>query len=356
MESDIYQIEYEKDRFKTEKNNFYDTTISYINQTNDERSNEIKNKINYFNNYMNFYLLKLENKIESYKYSINLGKSYIKKIDNYNERLIETKNRFSNYNYEIKNIKSDIQEFRNNINFLKKINPEDVSNPIYLYNQPVYKPDIINYNKLTEKEINKGINMISLQTIFPNVLILITLFLSILVSTFISLNHINSEAKIMLNLIEDVFIHEIFSIYVSSLIIVITPTFFVLLVGNYLFKINIFFNFNLIILIILFLCSTFIFLGMFISYIIKKESITFLLSSFILVFFVFFSGFILPSERMSTIFSYFSSNSPTKIAVSALIKVSFYNQTNIIKEIFIMLEWLLFPFILCISAKKIKNE
>ncbi|MFP4400967.1 MAG: ABC transporter permease, partial [Candidatus Woesearchaeota archaeon] len=176
------------------------------------------------------------------------------------------------------------------------------------------------------ESIVKGINLIGLQTLYPNILILIVMFLSLLISSFISLNEINSTATQRHNLIRGIFFPEIISVYFSSLIVISIPLICIVLLGQYLFRLQIFQNALYISMILLLLISIFILLGMALSYLIKKESITLLISTFILVFLVFFSGFMLPIERMSNTANIVASNSPSTISLSAFNRIIFYSQ------------------------------
>ena len=62
------------------------------------------------------------------------------------------------------------------------------------------------------------------------------------------------------------------------------------------------------------------------SYLIKKKSLTLIVSVFLLIFLLFFSGFILPIERMGRIPAKIASNFPGNIASDALNKAIFYDQ------------------------------
>jgi len=62
------------------------------------------------------------------------------------------------------------------------------------------------------------------------------------------------------------------------------------------------------------------------SYLIKKKSLTLIVSVFLLIFLLFFSGFILPIERMGRIPAKIALNFPGNIASDALNKSVFYDQ------------------------------
>ncbi|MBT6040867.1 ABC transporter permease, partial [Candidatus Woesearchaeota archaeon] len=75
------------------------------------------------------------------------------------------------------------------------------------------------------------------------------------------------------------------------------------------------------------LSTTFIMLGMSLSYLVVKESITMLITTFLLMFLLFFSGYILPIERMSTVSKIIAEISPGKISLDLFNQLTFYHQS-----------------------------
>jgi hypothetical protein len=179
----------------------------------------------------------------------------------------------------------------------------------------------------------------------------------LLISSFLSLAEINSTAHERIMLIRGIFWHEFFAIYLSSLIIISIPILCVLALGQYLFLIDILNNIGVVILLLFLLASIFILLGTALAYLIKKESITLLLCAFILVFLIFFSGFILPIERMSPISGAVASNMPGKITLSAFNEAVFYSQPlgALASAIHALLLWLAIMILITLTVKKVKN-
>ena len=213
------------------------------------------------------------------------------------------------------------------------------------------------HDKDMEKNAVKGFNMISLQTIFPNVLFVVVLFISLLISSFICITEIKSSANQRVHLIRGIFLHELASLFISTAFITTIPILCVLLVGEFVFKLHIFGNLFSVMFTLVLVASVFILIGMLLSYLIKKESITLLVVAFVLVFFIFISGFLLPAERMNEIPGLFATNSPLKIGLTAFNKIIFHAQgfNEIIGELLILIGWFVSLLTMVIIIKKLRE-
>ncbi|HLD83504.1 MAG TPA: ABC transporter permease, partial [archaeon] len=151
---------------------------------------------------------------------------------------------------------------------------------------------------------------------------------------------------------------EAASICVSSLIIMILPIFSILALGSALFGIAILPNFPAVFLIITLLSANFILLGMATAYMIKKESITLLVSTFMLVFFVFFSGVLVPIERMNAYFAFAAGNLPLNTALEAFNKAVFYGKDvfSLGSETALLLGWLAVSAAVALGAKRFRRS
>jgi len=137
----------------------------------------------------------------------------------------------------------------------------------------------------------------------------------------------------------------------------ITPLICVALLGNFLFQLPFLNNLGILIILLFLLTSVFILMGMSLAYLIKKESMTLLVTTFLLVFFIFFSGFLLPIERMSVFASFFARFFPSKVALSIFNKTVFYNISAqlLLTEITILVNWLICLFFVVVFIKKIRR-
>ena len=210
---------------------------------------------------------------------------------------------------------------------MSSVDANFLGNPIEIYNVPTYVPLTavkLNISDIDAETAVKGINLISLQTLFPTMLLLVTMFLALLISTFMCLQAINGAAHVRLRTMKGVFFPEFFSVYISSMVIISLPMLIVLLLGNFLFRIPIIANGFAVLVIVFLLASVFTLIGMTLAYMIKKEATTLLVTTFLLVFFIFFSGYVLPIERMSFASSFLASIFPGKLALSSLNLILFY--------------------------------
>lgn len=244
--------------------------------------------------------------------------------------------------------KNAVSEARNNLNMLEGyvnsfqgIDAESVADPIQMNFRPTYLPEA--NLKLAEKFKNgeqdeitlliKGETLLSFQVIFPKILLLIVMFLSLLTSTFICMNYLNSPANNRIMIINKMFFPSFFSVFIAAFFITIIPIIFVILLGNYLFLLPFLSNIILILFVVAISASIYVLIGMSLSYLIKDKSLTLLVSIFILIFLLFFSGFILPIERMGAVPAKIAGNFPGNLAADVLNKVLFYGQTfSVIRE------------------------
>jgi ABC-type multidrug transport system permease subunit len=129
------------------------------------------------------------------------------------------------------------------------------------------------------------------------------------------------------------------------------------LLGDLVFQLPLFAHFFAVCLIILLLSSIFILFGIALSYLVKRESVALLITTFILVFLIFISGFVLPIERMSAGAYTLATYSPGRTALSMFSKVVFYDQTlgMLGTELSIMGLWLTLAFLAALGIKTLKN-
>ncbi len=385
MDQDIDEARATKNEMEDEKDDFYDDAISstneienlinnfpvndstqysYINQMR-ERNYEARQKIYQYNSEANYKFYEFDSKLSSYEYTSQRSQQYVRDIDSEVSDLETTKKELTTYKGLLQKADSSIQGISQNFRSLSSINPEDIINPFIVQSLPTYVPEIKQKNETKEnitedssaKELSEGISLLGLQTIYPTVVFLILLFLSLIISTFITLSYINSPANNRISLVKGVIISEIFSIYISSLFIVLIPMLCILAVGELLFELEIFSNILPIVFMIILVASAFIFLGMILSQIIRKESITLLIMTFLLVLFTFFSGFVLPIERMSTIAGQIAQHSPTNLGLETFKVIIFYDNplSVLLYQINILLITLLSLFIILMFFSYIKR-
>jgi len=295
---------------------------------------EVENDLEGFDSTADTYLNLIDEQLDQYGAKSGLGDYFVDEIDTHIRKLQDIKSDLLVFQRRLHTEQEKLSSIQEQMGKISELDPDILVNPVRISNRPTYVPQA---NERTTKRIQKvkgdpaqkaikGFMFIGLQTIFPTLLLLIILFLSLLIASFLTLTEINSSANIRVSIIQGIAIHEYLSVFLSSLIIVIPPILSVLVLGHSLFLIPILDNLWLVALILFLLSATYILLGMALSYIIKKESITLLVSTFLLVFFIFFSGFLLPLERMAPLPGKLAALFPVNQALLAFNKVVFYSQ------------------------------
>ena len=253
-------------------------------------------------------------------------------------------NQLSNVKSGLESRKGGITEVRNNLDLLGNyvnsvmgIDPESVADPIQMNFKPTYLPEAARlaerFKDADKKDIAlliKGETLLAFQVIFPKILLLIVMFLALLTSTFISINYLNSPANKRIMIVKGVFFPSFFSIFLSALFITLIPLIFVILLGDFLFLLPFVHNILLVLFVVGISASIYILAGMSLSYLIRDKSLTLLVSIFVLIFLLFFSGFILPIERMGAVPASIASNFPGNIAADILNKILFYDQAFLV--------------------------
>ncbi len=332
----------------------------------------LRNQISYlssslesYNTQADNYLDTIDNRLSEYQQASDMGRDYADEIQDGVEDLEDTKDELYNYQLRVNEVNNEINQVEDEFNDIRGLNPDLLVNPVIISNIPVYVPSLKKSNPFespnsSENAIDdaiKGLNLISLQTLFPTVLFLISLFLSLLVSSFICLRQINSTANTRLKLVKNIFFPSFISTFLSAHIIMFIPLLLVLLLGQSLFQLSIFSNLGFIIMLMFLLTSIYIFFGMAFAYLIKKQSITLLVITFILVFLIFFSGFLLPIERMSPWANAIAKYFPGNLVLNAFNKVVFYSQSFSVVNIEIqnLIVWFIVFAGIALLIKKLKK-
>lgn len=234
---------------------------------------------------------------------------------------------------------------------------DNIVRPIRTENRPAYVPvftdeEIARWSEglNLDETLMRGISLISLQTIYPTMLMLITMFLSLLISTFITLSSINSRTYIRLKLVKNFMLSHFLSLVFSSLLVILIPVSVVLLIGETLFKLNIIGNLLVVISSVILLSLIIILVGIIIALLIRKESIALTTSTFIFIVMIFYSGFLLSIERMSDGFSFLAKNSPGALANIAF-KQSVFHNLIAYNELLILLFQFIILFIIALIIK-----
>lgn len=257
------------------------------------------------------------------------GRGYVSELGETRQKIFAARQQLLNQQSELLDYQREISSLRDRLDGVGSMDADAFLNTIVLSSTPTFIPDFSNLredpaSEVTAQEVNQARSLMSLQTLYPTILMLLLLFLSLLISSFLCLQEINNQASKRIRLIPYTFHAELISTYVASLFITIIPIVFVLIAGDVLFMLDIFSNLLTIVTILLLLASCYIFVGMALAYMFRSESITLLLSTLLLIFVMFFSGFLFPTERMNDAFSLIANVLPPKIGFEAFSQVVFY--------------------------------
>lgn len=377
MDEDLNEISTTKSNLEYRKNSLYyniinklNTMDSYLNSLSvdpsqsymlnslKQQSDNIRDEVEDYNDDAEDSFEEVDDRIYTYRVTSQKGKTYLVEIDGGIDNLYETKSELYDYKYKLLNLRSDLSSMKSDVNSVSSLNPELIVTPIKFLTKPLYVPpfkESKNNGETLFKDFIKGINLIGLQTLFPKLLLLIVMFLSLLISTFICLSEINSPSNVRISTIRGIGIHEFISTYLSSLFIILPPILIVLGLGYMIFELSI--PFIWVFLAMFLLSSTFIMIGMLLSYLVVKESITMLIMTFLLMFLLFFSGYILPIERMRTVSKIIAEISPGKISLDLFNQLTFYHQpVSSVSVLFSMLiVWFIFSTLIAFVVKIIKK-
>ncbi len=376
MDEDINDINSKKSTLQYQKNSLYYSVTSKLNQMEDylnlltvpaeeqymlsylrQQSDDIRDEIEDYNDEADETFSDVDNRINTYRVTSEKGKDYLGEIDEGVDSLHDTKSNLYDYKFNLLSLKGDLTGMRSSLAAAGTINPELIAAPVKFLTYPLYIPEV--RSKISPENlmngIIKGINLIGLQTLFPKLLLLIVMFLSLLISTFITLSEINSPANVRVSTIRGIAVHEFFSTYVSSLLIILPPILIVLALGYMIFELSI--PFISVFLTMFLLSSTFIMVGMLLAYLVVKESITMLIMTFLLMFLLFFSGYILPIERMSTVSKVIAEITPGKISLDIFNQLTFYSQPfpKVLVPFSMLLIWFVLAVIIAYSIKVLKD-
>jgi hypothetical protein len=325
----------------------YDAKIQALNEI-DNTIREIDDLTYGFNDRMDAQ----DSKLANYDNKIKKGWVVYNELDDVKVKLHSLAYQLSQYSRNVTSTQNELKLTADKSVDLNFLDADNIVRPIRTENIPTYVPTFSDdqisrwqESLSQEEQLLKGFSLISLQTIYPSILILITMFLSLLISTYVTLSSINSKTYERLKLVRGITLPHFISLIISSLLIIMIPVAVVILIGGILFRLHIMAQFYAILSGILLLGLIIILLGMIIALLIRKESIALTTSTFVLIIMIFYSGFLLPVERMSDGFSFIAQNSPGTLAGLIFKQAVFYHVVAL-NEIMIMLFQLIFLLII----------
>lgn len=334
MDEDVNETEEDINDFNERRKKIYsnlDSNITLINtllttasaqtsgniqeiEKSEKKVEDVENQLENYNEEIKNEIEQVNEMIENYREFRKQSRTYLAEINQTIKELNNTKRRLKNYRDRIQKVDKKLGTMESKYSKASEMEAGEIANFVKTRNNKVYNPE------------DSDANLLILQTIYSTLLMLVSLFVSILISKFVTLNHINSKARKRVSATPHTFISEYFSTYLTSMIIITIPLTCVLLFGQYFFKLPIIQNLSSTAIILALFCSTLVNLGITSAHLIRDESITLLIGSFIIVFMIFYSGFVLPIEMMSTIPRTIASIMPGNTATQAFDLTILYKQ------------------------------
>lgn len=364
MDSDVQDLETDVEEFEDQRQSYYQRTTSRIDaiqalleSVNASESDEeelrraeeevdaIESDVEEFNGEVENEIQQVNQMIAQYEEFSANSRGYLREMNRTIDDLEQTRSELKQYRSELQELEDELEAMEKEYSEIASMEPSEVTGTVSVNNRPTYYPEDVSGS------------LVVLQTMFSTLLLLVSLFVSLLVSMFISLNEINSRAKKRLDVVQGIFLPEYLSVMISSFLIILVPISCVLLLGQYLFNLPVLANFRQVSVILFLLSVSILNIGVGLSYLVEKESITLLIGSFMLVFLIFYSGFVLPIEMMSKTAGAFAAILPGSVALRAFDLAVLYGQPfgDFTSELVALSAWSLFFTAVSLGLKKKKR-
>ncbi len=224
-------------------------------------------------------------------------------------KLTDIQSKLSEIKTDIDSMKTSIESLNAEINALKVTSAESIVNPI----------------TTTIKPVSAKTN--NLNFIFPYVIILIIVFISIMLSSTMIIMEKNSKAYFRTFTTPTKAITFITSIFLTNVLVVVVQLFFILILAYYFLQTSILANIGLTLLVITGAITLFTLLGMIIGYMFKSQEAATMASISVGSVLLFLSNLILPLETMSVYIQEAAKYNPYVVASELLKKITLFNST-----------------------------
>lgn len=196
-----------------------------------------------------------------------------------------------------------------------------------------------------------------LNYLFPTLIVLVVMFISVLLSSLMVVREKNSAAYFRNFLTPTSDVLFVFANYLSNLIIVLIQMALVFGVSIYFFR-ELKDSLHYIVLILLIVSTVFILLGMFIGYLFKSEETSILAAIIVGCVLLFFSNTVLPIETLPTVASKIVVYNPFVISESLFNKLILFklNLMDVSLQIYVLLGIIAGLIILTFVTKKITKQ
>lgn len=239
---------------------------------------------------------------------------YLEQINTTIDELQATRTKLRNYTNRLRSIERDLARTQDRYSRASSRDPEDIARAVTFEKKRAFKtnPD--------------SPSLVVLQSIYSTLLLMVSLFVSILISMFVSLNDINTPAGPRLESTPGTAIPRYLSSLMTSLTLTVIPILCVLAIGQFFLNLPITDRFAPAALALLMFSIILTNLGLALAQLIRNKSTTLLVGSFVIVFLIFFSGLVLPIEMMSTVPRTIASLLPGNVTMKAFDQAVLHGQ------------------------------
>lgn len=254
------------------------------------------------------YLINIENKIQDPNDLTESDWSKINRLlDEITGQISSINGILSGSSSKIDDIQSSLTNIQNELSSIQVNDAATVVNPITTIIKPVVpEKTYLNY-------------------LFPSLIILVIMFISILLSTTLVMMEKHSPAYFRNFITPTRSITFIIATYLTNMIMVIAQIAIIIVISSYFFKAQVIPNLGVIILGLFLITTLFTFVGMIIGYIFTSEETATLASISIGSIFLFLSNVILPLESMPSYVRNIAEFNPFVLSESLLKKVMIFN-------------------------------
>nr|EGQ40765.1 MAG: ABC-type multidrug transport system, permease component [Candidatus Nanosalinarum sp. J07AB56] len=244
----------------------------------------------------------------------NDSTEYLEQINSTIDELQTTRSRLRNYTDRLKAVETDLEDTQERYSAVSSRDPEGIARAVRFERKRAFQTN------------PESPSLVVLQSIYSTLLLMVSLFVSILISMFVSLNDINTPAGPRLESTPGTAIPRYLSSLMTSLTLTVIPILCVLAIGEFFLELPISDNFAPAALALLMFSVVLTNLGLALAQLIRNKSTTLLVGSFVIVFLIFFSGLVLPIEMMSTIPRTIASLLPGNVTMKAFDQAVLHGQ------------------------------
>lgn len=304
---------------------------------------EVNNLINLTNKSAAFSFLKNyidDLKLQSDLLGTKLNKAVSQRDTNV-KVLNDIKNKFeTDFNSNIKNAKSVLTNIQQDVDAVKITNAESIVSPI--------KTSV---NAVTSKKTH-------LSFIFPTIVIMIVMFISILLASTLVIREKTSKAYFRNFITPTASIWFMISLFITNILLVTLQIIVIFSAATYFFQSEFVPLIQPIAILLTVTISVFILIGMFIGYIFNSEETATLASISVGSIMLFFSNTILPLESLPKYIRDIALFNPFVISQEILKSVILFNAnlSIFLNNIYILLAYALFFFVITFFARELTKR